>query len=127
MVPAMTDATDQPLVTADAADAAEAAQRRAAERVVEPALRVVIEDKAYSTLNWSLGGMLLDSYLGDDPVGARLTLLAGTEGSTLTARVTGRIVRVDRARRLAALAFDPVPPGSLAALDAFLKQATPGL
>src|SRR5260221_14163788 len=113
--------TDRPQATE------RAIQRRADPRVVQPELRVLIADKSYSTLNWSRGGLLLRSYVAGTPVGTPLSLLAGAEASNQFARLTGRIVRVDRKRGQAALAFDPVAAGSLAALEGFLKRASPAL
>lgn len=104
---------------------ARAIQRRLKPRVAQPELRVLIADKSYSTVNWSLSGVLLRSYVESEPVGARLALLAGTEGANQFARLTGRIVRIDRRRGQAAVAFEPIPPGSLSALETFLKFAKP--
>src|SRR4051812_257103 len=91
---AMTIATHAETVAA----VAHAIQRRADARVAKPELRVLIADKSYSTLNWSRGGLLLRSYIAADPIGTPLSLLAGAEASNQFARLTGRIVRVDRKR-----------------------------
>ena len=98
------------------------AQRRRAERRSAPELRVLITGRPYSTLNWSVSGMLLRNYGVSQKVGDRLDLIAATERSRQHARITGRIVRVDTRNRLVAVTLDAVPDGSLKVLSGFAAR-----
>src|SRR5258708_25906660 len=116
--PGCTPARVVGMTVADMSDPADThpSRRRANLRVAKPELRVLVAGRPYSTLNWSLGGMLLRSYTASHQPGDRLALIAGPERSTGYARLTARVVRADPRRGQLALAFDAVAPGSLQSL-----------
>ena len=69
------------------------ADRRAHRRVYDRPIAVRLEDKAYKTLDWSLGGFRINGYHRELAVGVRL---AGTIGPVNGARAGECLVEVVR-------------------------------
>ncbi len=93
-------------------------ERRRAYRYMDPVLTVEVAGHRYRTTNWSIRGLLLETYRGELAVsaGARLKLDIHCEDipDHPHARVIAHVVRVDKDRHALALAF---PEMSEAVID----------
>lgn len=73
-------------------------EKRVHPRVDTPFLAVKIDGEVYRTVNWSMGGMLIDGYGGRLTAGALLTVEAlGNGGGNLRAvNIRARVTRSER-------------------------------
>ncbi len=72
-------------------------QRRHA-RVADPDMRLKIGGKTYRSVNWSLGGILVDNYQGELSAGSLLTITEiGPVGARkmTTVDIRARVIRAD--------------------------------
>lgn len=97
-------------------------ENRRTVRYAEPVLTVDIGRAQFTTIDWSINGLLLN--LGDQgaafQVGAEVRAEVSCHGVEMRHRQSARVVRVDLLRRIVALAFlesDPVILAFLTALD----------
>ncbi|MBK8909632.1 MAG: hypothetical protein IPM60_17745 [Rhodospirillales bacterium] len=62
-----------------------------------PEMEVVLDGKPHLTLNWSMGGMVLEGYAGRRATGALLTIehIRALGGEMTPVRVHGRVLRND--------------------------------
>lgn len=81
--------------------------RRKHARQSDPYLVVRFGGGEYSSVNWSYGGMQVSGYTGDLRTGALVTIdsMGPAGGPVEPARINARVVRVDAATGLLALAF----------------------
>ena len=72
-------------------------ERRSSERAFEPELCVALNGKTYRTVNWNMGGFLIDGYKGRLTPGALVTVSAiGESPKKMTdVSVSARVVRSD--------------------------------
>ena len=84
-------------------------EHRRANRYMDPVLTVQIGTHSYRTVNWSIRGLLLETYRGELmlSVGARLKLDIRCDDipDHPTVRAVARVVRVDKERMALAVAF----------------------
>ena len=93
-----TEKTEQPDNTDD---------RRESIRIDDPSLVVKVDGKTYNTINWSMGGFLIEGYEGALSTGALLTVAAlGTNVKDLTdVCIRARVVRSDPEKGYIAVNF----------------------
>jgi hypothetical protein len=87
-------------------------QKRDNKRFTYPVLRVLIGTQTYSTVDWSLGGLMVGEYDGDIKQHARfkIAMSDGSKNATYFA-AEGRATRVDRANRFLGLQFTTLSKG----------------
>jgi hypothetical protein len=71
--------------------------KREHERVSDPAIRMQIGSKIYSSINWSLGGVLIEGYEGGLSTGSLLSIteLGLGRGVMTMVNVRARVIRAD--------------------------------
>ncbi|MDH5488963.1 MAG: hypothetical protein OEX17_03440 [Rhodospirillaceae bacterium] len=82
-------------------------ERRNDVRIDDPSLVVKVDGKTYNTVNWSMGGFLIEGYEGALSTGALLTVAAlGTNAKDLTdVCIRARVVRSDPEKGYIAVNF----------------------
>lgn len=72
-------------------------ERRRHPRLTTPEMEVILDGKPHLTLNWSMGGMVLEGYEGRRATGALLTIerIRSLAGDMTPVRVHGRVLRND--------------------------------
>lgn len=81
--------------------------RRESVRIDDPALVVRVDGKTYKTVNWSMGGLLIEGYDGSLTTGALVTVAAlGANTKDLTdVCIRARVVRSDHENKYIAVNF----------------------
>lgn len=93
--------------------------KRHYKRYTTPVLRVGVGTETLSTLDWSLGGVLLDGCTVDDYMsGQPLTVKLVHIGDSRPVMAQAEVVRIDAERRMLALRFAEVTPE----LSGFLRR-----
>lgn len=71
--------------------------KRVHERVSDPAIRLQIGSKTYRSVNWGLGGVLVDGYDGELSAGSLLTIteIGLSRGVMTPVNVQARVIRAD--------------------------------
>lgn len=89
-------------------------ERRTQPRFHAPVLSVTIGGETYRTVDWGLGACVLADYDGNAAVNAVVALkLARPGDATNVYPATGRVLRLDPARRQLTVQFVEVGPGML--------------
>lgn len=93
--------------------------RRKDVRRTVPHLEVVIDGETYRTIDWSLGGLLIDDYSGPLMVGEefRCTIRPIVEGRRLEAELTAEVARLDERKPRLAIRFISYGEGAYDALE----------
>jgi hypothetical protein len=71
--------------------------KREHERVSDPSIRLKIGAKVYHSINWSLGGALIDGYQGGLSTGSLLSIteIGLSRGVMTPVKVQARVIRAD--------------------------------
>lgn len=115
----------QKLSTSEAGAAPrEGGEHRRANRYVAPTLTVVIDGVSYTTVNWSIRGLLVEPYRPDSGLvaGDRVRVRLSCAGITAGGRQAAKVVRVVPRRQAVALDFSGISTVVLSILHA-LKDA----
>ena len=87
-------------------------EKRKDKRLPLPVFSVKIDGQIYSTINWSLGGLLVSEYDGtaaqDQEV--RIDVKAKDDHAEFKLRITAHVIRNNVERRELALKFDDMNP-----------------
>ena len=87
-------------------------EKRKDKRLPLPVFSVKIDGQTYSTVNWSLGGLLISDYDGtavdDQPI--RIDIKAKDEGAEFKLRISARVIRNRTDRRELAVKFEEMNP-----------------
>ncbi|WP_334129464.1 hypothetical protein [Sneathiella sp.] len=81
-------------------------EKRRAFRISNPVLSVEIAGRRYSTVNWSLDGLLLNGLPGGAEVDMPVDGIMGPIGAAEMCRFAGKIVRLDAAGMTTAIELD---------------------
>ena len=83
-------------------------EKRKDKRLPLPIFTVKIDGKAYSTVNWSLGGLLVSDYEGDaiDDQVIRIDVKAKDDMAEFKLRISARVIRNRTDRQELALKFE---------------------
>ena len=95
--------------------------RRGEIRRDDPALVVRVDGKTYNTVNWSMGGLLIEGYKGILTTGALVTVAAlGESTKNLTdVCIRARVIRSDQERGYIAVNFLGLDEDAFGLLRAF--------
>ena len=87
-------------------------QKRDNKRFVYPVLRVLVGKSTYNTVDWSLGGLMCENYVGDLKGNSRIQVVV-SDGSRTSAFYTAqtRVIRVDPSKRTLSLQFQNLSRG----------------
>ena len=98
------------------------ANRRRDRRNAMPPIELEIEDVTYTTIDWGLGGFLVDPYEGTGRVGEpiALTIAVHIADRCYRHKVEAEIVRVDRRTRQMAAAFMGLPSEAMDTLEGLI-------
>ncbi|NQU59122.1 MAG: hypothetical protein HQ513_17970 [Rhodospirillales bacterium] len=79
--------------------------KRDHDRVSDPVIRLKIGSKIYSTVNWSLGGVLIDGYEGDLSTGSLMSIkeIGLARGVMTEVNVRARVIRADEGASILAI------------------------
>jgi hypothetical protein len=91
---------------------ARGAEKRRDKRLPLPVFKIKIDGLTYSTLNWSLGGLLVSEFDGvalEDQI-LRVDIMAKDENTSFKLRVPARVIRHKLDRRELALKFEEMNP-----------------
>lgn len=96
--------------------------RRRDRRNALPPIAIEIEDKTYTTVDWSLGGFRILPYEGAGRVGdtLALNLVIGVAGESYRYRATAEVMRIDRRTGSLAASFKGLPPEAIDTLEGHL-------
>jgi hypothetical protein len=94
-------------------------------RFSTPRLVVVIGAQRYFTIDWSLGGALLDRFPYDLFPDTQIALLISVEGDDFQHHGVGRVVHVDAKRQTLSLKYDAGPSMLLPIMDRCRKLGVP--
>ncbi len=96
--------------------------RRAHERVSDPAIRLKIDSKTYRSVNWSLGGFLVDGYEGVLSTGSLMliTEIGPSRGAMTPVKVRGRVIRAEVGASLLAIQVLEIDQSAYAILQKLL-------
>ena len=95
--------------------------RREHLRTDDPALVVKVDGKIYKTVNWSMGGLLIEGYKGKLTTGALVTVAAlGESEKNLTdVCIRARVIRSDQEMEYIAINFLGLDQSAFGLLRAF--------
>jgi hypothetical protein len=87
-------------------------EKRRDKRLPLPVFSVKIDGQTYSTINWSLGGLLVSEYDGTvaDDQTVRLDVKAKDDQAEFKLRISARVIRNNTERRELALKFEEMNP-----------------
>lgn len=74
------------------------AERRQHERISDPAIKLKIAGKIYTSINWSLGGFLIEGYDGELTTGSLLSIegIGSVSAKKVTeVEISARVIRSD--------------------------------
>lgn len=93
-------------------------------RVADPAIRLKIGAKIYQSINWSLGGILINGYEGGLSTGAlvSITQLGLSRGVMTTVKVSGRVIRADDEAAILAIQMLEIDQPTYAILQRLLVK-----
>lgn len=85
-------------------------EHRRAVRYAEPVLKVLIDGVPYTTINWSIRGLLVEPYRPESNLapGDRVRVELSCEGVEMSGRQPAKVIRVNPERRAMALAFPEI-------------------
>ncbi|MBT5050803.1 MAG: hypothetical protein HOM58_20045 [Rhodospirillaceae bacterium] len=97
-------------------------ERRRDSRPKLPPIKVQIDGKVYATSEWTLGGFLIDKYVGSRRAGGIMTMivLVEVEDQKFEHFVDAQVVRIDRDRLTMAAKFIEMDPDTIETLDGWL-------
>jgi hypothetical protein len=96
--------------------------RRSNKRFTSPKLRVLIGKSDYQSLDWSLGGVRIAPYVGDLDRNNRIPISFAVSNSYFGAK--GRIIWLDRPKRILGIQFENISRDGLEFLSALQLQRT---
>jgi hypothetical protein len=87
-------------------------EKRKDKRLPLPIFTVKIDGKTYSTVNWSLGGLLVSEYDGDavDDRVIKVDIKAKDDSAEFKLRIAARVIRNKIERHELALKFEEMDP-----------------
>ena len=96
--------------------------RRRDRRIELPPIQIILEDVAYTTVNWSLGGFLVGPYEGACRFGdeMRVEIVIDFEGRTFRHEAVMEVVRVTRGTGELAGRFIDIEPAAVETLEAWM-------
>lgn len=99
-------------------------ERRRHERVSAPAITIEVDGRLYRTRDWSMGGFMIEGYVGNRSPGALVTLrrIATLDGDLAPVRVRARVVRADPERRRLVVGFLTVDDAAYAILGDHMAE-----
>lgn len=82
-------------------------ERRRHQRVTAPAITIQLDDELYQTLDWSMGGFMIEGYQGRLSPGALFILgrIAALDGALAVVKIRARVVRADAERQRLMVGF----------------------
>jgi hypothetical protein len=100
----------------------DAAERRRNRRSALPQIEIEIDGETYPTVNWSLGGFLVEPYDGKRKTGDRLTVTIVVKVNTLEFRhqIKAKVARRSRVDGQLAAHFKSIPPEAIDTLDGLI-------
>ncbi|NQV48332.1 MAG: PilZ domain-containing protein [Rhodospirillaceae bacterium] len=106
------------------ADKAADKERREHIRITEPAIGMMIGKKTYTSINWSLGGALIDDYKGELTPGSLFTIseLGSAKGKLTKVSVQARVIRLDEKPKILAINFLEIDNQAYAILQTMLAK-----
>ena len=96
--------------------------KRVYERVKDPAIRLQIGSKIYSSINWSLGGVLIDGYEGGLSTGSLLSIteIGLSRGVMSPVKISARVIRASAEANLLAIQMLEIDQSAYAILQKLL-------
>jgi len=96
--------------------------KREHERVSDPAIRLKIGAKIYRSINWSLGGVLIDGYQGGLSAGSLLSIteIGLGKGIMTPVKVQARVIRADEEASFLAIQMLEIDQSAFAILQKLL-------
>jgi hypothetical protein len=100
------------------------ANKREHDRVSDPAIRLKIGAKIYRSLNWSLGGVLIEGYEGGLSTGSLLSILeiGLSRGVMSQVKVHARVIRADEGGGVLAIQMLELDQSAYAILQKLLVK-----
>lgn len=100
------------------------ADKREHERVTDPAIRLKIGSKIYSSINWSLGGVLIEGYEGGLSTGSLLSVteIGLSRGVMSPVKVQARVIRADEGANVLAIQMLELDQSAYAILQKLLVK-----
>lgn len=97
-------------------------ERRRDSRPKLPPIKVQIDGKVYATSEWTLGGFLIDKYVGSRRAGGIMTMIVRVEVGDRKFEhfVDAQVVRIDRERMIMAAKFIEMDSDAIETLDGWL-------
>ncbi|HZT88809.1 MAG TPA: PilZ domain-containing protein [Stellaceae bacterium] len=77
-------------------------------RYLSPTFEVIVGNERFHTVNWSMGGVLLDGPCRGAALGTHVDCVLALPGSAQVLRLTAEIVRTDPDTGASALRFDDI-------------------
>jgi len=104
----------------------ETENRRAHDRAIDPAIRLKIDSKIYRSVNWTLGGFLIEGYEGDLSTGSLMliTEIGLSRGAMTPVNVRGRVIRAEAGASLLAIQVLEIDQSAYAILQKLLVGKT---
>lgn len=85
--------------------------KRKDKRLPLPVFTVKIDGESYSTINWSLGGLLVSNYVGNAFVDQEVMIdVKAKDDADFNLQIAAHVVRHDAERQELALQFDEMTP-----------------
>lgn len=100
------------------------ANQRAHDRVSDPAIRLQIGSKTYRSVNWSLGGVLIEGYEGELSAGSLLSIteIGLGRGVMTPVNISARVIRGDASSGFLALQMLEIDKSAYAILQKLLAK-----
>ena len=100
--------------------------RRTHDRAIEPAIRLKIDSKIYRSVNWSLGGFLIEGYEGGLSTGSLMliTEIGLSRGAMTPVKVRGRVIRAEAGASLLAIQVLEIDQSAYAILQKLMVNKT---
>ncbi len=98
--------------------------KRQHDRVSDPAIRLKIGSKLYCSINWSLGGVLIDGYEGGLSAGSLLSIteIGLSRGVMTPVKINARVIRADADANHLALQMLEIDQSAYAILQKLLAK-----
>jgi hypothetical protein len=98
--------------------------KREHDRVSDPAIRLQIGSKIYRSINWSLGGVLIDGYEGGLSTGSLLSIneLGLSRGVMTPVNISARVIRADAGANHLAIQMLEIDQSAYAILQKLLAR-----
>jgi hypothetical protein len=98
--------------------------RRRNRRTIMPAVQIDLDGQEYTTVDWSLGGVLIGPYDGHLGVGhhVQMILIATVGGEMRRHQVAGEIARRDYSQQQIAVRFERIDPETVETLERVVME-----